>query len=70
MLVKLLATLAMAAATWLFWRLIAKVTAPPAPPQARPRPDARPPAADDPDPTITMVQDPETGAWRPEDNDN
>lgn len=68
MLIKLLATLAMAAATWLFWRLIAKVTAPP-PPQARPRPEARPPA-DEPDPTITMVQDPETGAWRPEDRDS
>jgi hypothetical protein len=62
MLVKLLATLAMAAATWLFWRLIARITAGPAKPVARPRPA-------EPDPTITMIQDPETGAWRAEDRD-
>ena len=59
MLVKLLATLAMAAATWLFWRLIARITARPA---ARPRPA-------EPEPTITMIQDPETGAWRADDRD-
>jgi hypothetical protein len=59
-LVKLLATLAMAAATWLFWRLIARITAGPARPAARPA---------EPEPTITMIQDPETGAWRAEDRE-
>jgi hypothetical protein len=68
MLTKLLATLAMAAATWLFWRLIARVTAPPARPEARARPDDRPKAAK-PEPMITMVQDPETGAWRADDRE-
>jgi len=65
-LAKLLATLAMAAATWLFWRLIARMTAPPARPA--PRPDDRPKAAE-PERTITMVQDPETGAWRSDDRE-
>jgi hypothetical protein len=50
----------MAAATWLFWRLIARITAGPARPAARPA---------EPEPTITMIQDPETGAWRAEDRE-
>jgi hypothetical protein len=62
MLVKLLATLAMAAATWLFWRLIARISAGPAKPVARPR-------RGEPESAITMIQDPETGAWRAEDRD-
>lgn len=64
MLVKLLATVAMAAATWLFWRLVNKVLEGAVKGRAPPQP--RPPAPE-PERVISMVQDPETGAWREDD---
>lgn len=66
MITKLLVTAAMAAATWLAWRLLASLLAS----ATRPQPDPRRPRRPDPavdDRTITLVKDPRTGAYRSED---
>lgn len=69
MLAKLLTTVAMAAATWLAWRVIGSLTAQAARAKAERQqtPAENAGNAGREDGTISLVKDPETGVYRPTD---